>query len=306
MAVSVLNMIEFVAGLSASDVAAVLRLAGAATVADGVAPLSEQSFLRLGRRDPGIRHALARTEPDGPLTGYAQLEPASETVPEATAEMFIAADARRRGVGRELLDALDSATDGVLHVWAHGDHPGASALAKRVAYTRSRVLLQLRRPLSGLLPEPRWADGVTVRSFVPGQDEQDWLAVNAAAFATHPEQGRWTLDDLLQREAADWFDPAGFFLAERGGELVGFHWTKVHRDETPPVGEVYVVGVRPQDSGQGLGPALTLAGLHHLRSIGLTDVLLYVDEDNGPAMKTYDRLGFGRWATDVLYASPVR
>ena len=64
-----------------------------------------------------------------------------------------------------------------------------------------------------------------------------------------------------------------------------------------------MVGVRPEDSGQGLGPCLTLVGLHHLRSLGLTEVLLYVDEDNVPAMKTYERLGFERWATDVLYES---
>ena len=29
--------------------------------------------------------------------------------------------------------------------------------------------------------------------------------------------------------------------------------------------------------------------------------MLYVDEDNVPAIKTYERLGFIRWATDVLY-----
>jgi mycothiol synthase len=296
-------VIEFFDALTASDVGAVLHLAGAATAADGVAPLSEQSLLRLDHPHPGIRHLLARASAqDKTLVGYAQLELPGQA-PEATAELFITPEARGRGTGRALVAALRSAAGGVLHVWAHGDHPGAAALASEVGYTRSRVLLQLRRPLVDALPEPHWPADVTVRAFVPGQDEQAWLAVNAAAFATHPEQGRWTLDDVHQREASDWFDPAGFFVAFRGHQLIGFHWTKVHREENPPVGEVYVVGVRPEDSGQGLGPALTLTGLHHLRSIGLTTVLLYVDEDNVPAMKTYERLGFDRWATDVLYAS---
>jgi mycothiol synthase len=124
--------------------------------------------------------------------------------------------------------------------------------------------------------------------------------VNRRAFAHHPEQGAWTLDDLLAREQEPWFDPAGFFLAVRqDGTLAGFHWTKVHNGE---IGEVYVIGVDPAAQGLGLGRALTLVGLHHLRSRGLTTVTLYVDESNQAARKLYESLGFARFAVDVMYA----
>jgi mycothiol synthase len=65
---------------------------------------------------------------------------------------------------------------------------------------------------------------------------------------------------------------------------------------------VYVVGVAPEAAGRGLGRVLTLAGLHHLRSSGLRSVLLYVDEDNTTAIRTYERLGFTRYSTDVQYS----
>ena len=62
-----------------------------------------------------------------------------------------------------------------------------------------------------------------------------------------------------------------------------------------------MVGVDPGQQGGGLGRALTLTGLAHLRRLGLAEVMLYVDEDNTAAVKMYTALGFGRWSTDVMY-----
>jgi len=158
------------------------------------------------------------------------------------------------------------------------------------------------------LPDPAFPAGVLVRTFQRGADEEAWLEVNRRAFAHHPEQGSWTRDDLELREAEDWFDAAGFFIAERDGRVIGFHWTKVHPAEAggSPIGEVYVVGVDPGQQGGGLGRALTLAGMAHLQRLGLDQVMLYVDESNTPAVKMYTSLGFDRWSTDVMYRHPER
>ena len=180
---------------------------------------------------------------------------------------------------------------------------------------RARELLQLRRDLAGVDPDPRPAlpAGVELLPFRPGRDESDWLRVNARAFAAHPEQGGWTRTDLELREAEPWFDPAGFFLAWRGtpgegGELLGSHWTKVHPagsvggtagDEA--IGEVYVLGIDPGAQGGGLGRALTDVGLAWLRTRGLRQVLLYVEADNLPAVSLYEKRGFTRFAVDVAW-----
>lgn len=297
------------------DAARVLSLADAAAERDGVGPLSEHVVLHLRYGgDAQARNMLLTASPalgspvvDGHvLAGYGRLDPAEEADPAEgpAAELVIHPDYRGRGFGLLLARTLlAEAAPHPLRVWAHGDLPAADALAARAGFERIRSLWTMHRPLTGPLPDPVFPEGVTVRTFSVGADEAAWLDVNAKAFASHPEQGAWTAEDLSLREREPWFDPDGFFLAERDGKLAGFHWTKIHG--TPPaIGEVYVVGVDPAGQGGGLGRALTLAGLHYLRSRGLPEVMLYVDEENAAAVRLYESLGFTHRGTDVMFRHP--
>ncbi|WP_030546036.1 mycothiol synthase [Streptomyces albus] len=278
----------------------VRELIDGAALEDGRQAVSEQGRLNLrGGRREGVRHFLLRETDGGTLAGYAQLD-GTDPVEAPAAELVIHPGHRLQGHGRALGRALLTATGQRLRVWAHGGHPAARHLAQALGLTLFRELRQMRRPLAGEpLPEPRLPEGVTVRTFRPGEDDGAWLAVNAAAFAHHPEQGSLTQRDLDDRKSEDWFDPEGFFLAERDGRIIGFHWTKIHREEE--LGEVYVVGVAPDAQGGGLGKALTLTGLRYLAARGLPAVLLYVDADNTAAVGVYEGLGFTVHETDLMY-----
>jgi len=293
--------------ISPAEAQAVLRLADAAAAADGVRPLPEQVLLHV--RDGG--GPLARNLllwQGGELAGFAHLDPAG---PEgaSSGELAVHPAHRGQGLGRMLLRAIGAEAGGrPVRLWAHGDLPAAAALAASAGLTRTRALWRMSRSLREPLAEPRLAPGITVRTFVPGQDEQQWVALNGRAFAGHPEQGGWTVQDIGRREQEPWFDPAGFFLAERGGRLAGFHWTKIHptgpagpAQGRGPVGEIYVIGVDPAEQGTGLGRALALIGLHYLRDRGLDEAILYVDEPNTAAIRLYESLGFTRAAIDVMY-----
>lgn len=274
-------------------------LIDAAARTDGQPAVSEQGRLQLrGGRRAGVQHLVLRH--DGELVGYAQLED-SDPVEAPAGELVVHPAHRGRGYGRRLGQALLDTSGKRLRVWAHGGHPAARHLAQLLGLSLFRELRQLRRPLADLeLPEPVVPAGVSVRPFVPGDDDAAWLALNATAFAHHPEQGSLSQQDLEDRKSEPWFDPRGFFLAVRGERLVGFHWTKVHSAEQ--LGEVYVLGVAPEEQGSGLGRALTALGLRHLaRDRGLPTAMLYVDADNVPAMTVYERLGFRTHEVDLMY-----
>ena len=281
--------------LAPEQVEQVRAAASAVASADGVEPLSEAFLLALPRAGD---HLLV-TDGDR-LLGYAA------TLADGSLEAFVVPVPSPRASGTALLTtALERRPDA--RPWAHGDLPAARALADRLALHVVRELLVLARPVGpGDEIDPQLPDGIRHRTFRPGEDDAALLAVNAAAFAHHPEQGSLDADGLAERAAQPWFDPEGLILLEDDdpSRLAGFHWTKID----PPggsTGEVYVVGVHPELHGRGLAGPLTRLGLAHLARRGVVDVELYVEGDNAPALATYRRAGFERRAVHVMYSRAV-
>lgn len=306
-------VISHVMHLDPQQVDDVLALIAHVSDIDGARPISEHVMLHLRHGgDEFDSHVLAHNA-DGALTGYLHLD-TTDVVSGASCELAVAPEARRQGIGAALVQTAWDATDLPMRLWAHGSDHGAHGLATSMGFRQVRTLWQMRRSLYADLPRPQWPDGVTVRSFLPGVDDDALLRVNARAFASHPDQGVWTHDDLRVRQAESWFDASGLLVAvDTDEQMAGFHWTKVHggqthahgADLTPhthdPIGEVYVLAVDPAWQGTGLGRALTVAGLALLRSRGLDEAMLYVDADNERAIRTYTALGFTHWDSDVLY-----
>lgn len=269
------------------QVRAVLALADRAEAHDGVAPLGEAARLALTHPGPAV-HLLTGS-------GYAQLDPGT-----ASAELVVDPAARRRGRGRALLDAvLDRAPDAA--VWAHGDLPAARALAASAGLVEVRRLAVLARPVGPDDVAPPTPAGLVLAPLRPGRDERAWLAVNAAAFADHPEQGRITAADLAERMAQPWFDPEDLLLAWRDGELAGSVWVKVE-DPASGDGELYVVGVAPEAQGTGLGSWLTRVALARVAAHGARRCVLYVDQADRRALGVYERAGFSPLRHHVQYA----
>mgnify|MGYP001002726863 CR=1 FL=1 len=155
-----------------------------------------------------------------------------------------------------------------------------------------RHILKLSRSL--IDPIEHIQHPYTFITFDPKIHSEPWLALNNKVFADHPDQGNWAMADLENRMSEPWFDPHGFFLCVSEEKIVGFCWTKIHNEfvNQDPIGELYVIGVDPSESGKGIGKAVCTEGLIYLKEKGIRQSILYVDDDNIAGKGLYQSLGF--------------
>lgn len=247
------------------------------------------------RAPKGERIVLARRQGGGgELAGCVILSPGRD----GSTVLHMVVDPSGTGTGVEaalLRRAVQEvpATAG-LHLWVMQAGPADDERAAAEGFVPERDLLQMRVPLPLSDDIVAATRPLATRPFVPGRDEGPWVDTNNRAFAGHPEQGGWTVAELQERMTADWVELDGFLVADDpdGPGLIGACWTKVHREHDPILGEIYVIDVDPRHHGHGWGRSLTVAGLVHLASKGITHGMLYTDASNEPAVGLYRSLGF--------------
>jgi len=257
---------------------------------DGRPPVSDQAMVAVvqGQREMRLYRVDARTVAVGILG-------------EGEVDLVVAPDARRRGTGSAVLADLIDGVPGELRAWSHGENPAADALLQAAGFTPVRSLFRMaldpsllpvdgREPAAVPLPA-----GYNLRTFDAAResDSADWVRVNAAAFATHPEQGRITEADFALMREEPWFDAADLFMLTGPSGLAGYTWVKTVRGEgSAPAVELYAIGVDPSHAGRGLGRALLDVTLARMAKHGPTRVDLYVDGENERAVDLYLRAGF--------------
>ncbi len=284
-----------VADLRAPDRAALTVLLQRAGAARNHPALPEPQLLALTHpSDPPHVGRLVLADPGEQLVACAVLSPAADgsTVLHVVVDPAAESPSLQSALVRRAL--RETPLGFPVHLWIMQATSADDARARDEGFVPERDLLQMRVPLP-LPPDVIAATRpLATRAFVPGRDEGPWVDTNNRAFAGHPEQGGWSVPQLRERMAADWVELDGFLVADDpdGPGLLGACWTKVHRDRSPVLGEIYVIDVDPRYHGQGWGRSLTVAGLEWLTRRGITVGMLYTDASNAAAVALYRSLGF--------------
>ena len=289
---------------------------------DGVAAISE-AFLKGINDDAGHRHIIATL--GDKVVGFVTIDI------NRVVELAVHPSYRHDGLAIRLIKGLKDKFDitGAIDVWAHGDLPEAQRFVSNLDARRTRELHKMavacppdssRKALFDTQSQQAHQRAeqldIDVLNYTTacerfGADvvDEEWLRVNNEAFAWHPEQGGWSLEQLQKAREVSWFDPEGVILIwkddENNSRCMGFHWTKIpvnqQEEAGKRTGEVYVVCLADEARGKGMGGGITALGIEYLLKRGCSEIELYVEGDNAPAVATYRRLGFDVVHTDVVY-----
>jgi mycothiol synthase len=208
---------------------------------------------------------------------------------------------RRRGIGRQLVDAgrVLAAHLGLpeLRLWVPR-FAGPEAFARAAGLHYHSSLWQLELPHDAPETAPGFPEGVVVRRLEPGVDEPAFVELINEVFLDHPSPLRVDLAEVRRVNAEPGFDPSTILLVTPTAardRLVGFcRLSRFEDDDGLMTGEVRLLGVRREARGRGLGRALVRWGVGDLRRRGVDRIVLSVEGENESALGIYESEGFRR------------
>jgi ribosomal protein S18 acetylase RimI-like enzyme len=110
----------------------------------------------------------------------------------------------------------------------------------------------------------------------------------------------WTWRKARQIDEDVTVNPAGVFVAEEAGRMLGFVSTRVDREAAK--GRIPNLAVDAAARGRGLGRKLIQHALDYLRREGMAVVMIETMENNAIGQRLYPSFGFEEVGRQIHYA----
>jgi mycothiol synthase len=241
---------------------------------------------------------LVAERADGRIVGYGDL------TDQAGHERF-PFDIRVPPAGDQASEILEALLDALEEQAAALAAPGATTrlfipqtyeLLRRLGEARGyepfRYSFQMRIEFDGEVTAPPPPDGISVRTFVVGQDERAVYDTHQSSFQDHFEYAEWPYESWRKWAFSESFDPSVWWLAEEGTEMVGVCLGRLEGFAGPEIGWINVLGVRPPWRRRGIARALLLTAFADFQGRGKRGAALGVDGLNTTgAVRLYEQAG---------------
>jgi len=178
-----------------------------------------------------------------------------------------------------------------VHFFRRANDEAACVALKSAGYENVRTHYVMAAELIEAPPEPVWPEGVSVRTYRPGEDDDAVFLGGEESFQDMWNRPPSTKERWLQPAQAESFDPTLWFLPNdtTTGDVCGVCLCSV----VAGVGEVDILGIRRPWRRQGLGLALLQHAFAVFWQRGVRTARLTVDASSPTgAPRLYERAGF--------------
>jgi mycothiol synthase len=295
------------------DAGEVAALIYASDLADnGASDMSVEELLDDWHSLDLAREAVAVVAPGGTIAGYADV--INRSFVTVSVYGYVHPDFRGLGLGAYLVSwgerwtcermphAPEDARVVVQH-YINRLNETAQRLLQSLDYAPVRGVYVMETELDKVPPQSNWPEGISVRTFVTGQDERPLFEAVEDAFRDTWGRPRGTYERFVEMTEQQSFDPALWFLAVDGDEIAGATLCKTLAGE----GWIHVVGVRRPWRNRGLGLALLRHALTEYHRRNVHKVALSVDAESiTGAPRLYGRAGMHVRESYVIYLKELR
>jgi mycothiol synthase len=295
------------------DAEAVAALIHASELADnGASNMSVEELLDDWHSLDLAEEAVAVVVPEGTIAAYADV--INRSFVTVSVYGYVHPDFRSLGLGafliswgerwtRERMPSAPEKARVVVQHYVNTANEQAQRLLESFDYAPVRGIYVMETELDEAPPQPRWPEGISVRTFVKNQDERPLFEAVEDAFRDMWRRPRGTFERFVGMTETESFDPTLWFLATEGDELVGAILGKTLTGE----GWIQVVGVRRPWRNRGLGLALLRHALGEYLRRGTSKVALSVDAESiTGAPRLYGRAGMSVRESYVIYLKELR
>jgi mycothiol synthase len=279
-----------------SDAEAIAEICNAASAALDASGDADAAEIRRWFELPDLELLVA--ERDGRVVGYLDIAMRRDGA-NFDLDVRLPPGERRSGLADTLVAAGEdaarskAASGATVRGFAEQRDEELAGALRRAGYGIVRHSFEMHTELVGDLPQPRWPDGIAVRSYDHDRDEVVVYECVQEAFADHwdfhPETiDRWQSFALT----GDRFDPGLWWLAEDRDDLAGVCLDFWHHSGDPTYGWVGTLCVRRPWRRRGLALAFLRHSFSDFAERGATQVGLGVDAANTTgAGRLYERAG---------------
>ena len=295
------------------DAKAVADLISACQIADtGTSDMSVEELLDDWHTLDLAEEAVVVIAQNGTIAAYADVFNRSFVI--ASVYGYVHPDHREVGLGSYLVawgerwtrdhtpQAQANARVVVQH-YINSANEAGRRLLEYSGYTPVRGIYVMETTLDEAPPPPNWPPDISVRTFVPEQDERAAYEAVEDAFRDLWGRPRNPFERFVRETQKESFDPSLWFLATDGDEIAGLTLCKTLAGE----GWVDVVGVRRPWRNRGLGLALLRHAFTEYHRRGTHRVSLSVDAESiTGAPRLYGRAGMSVRESYIIHLKELR